>query len=106
MVADEHVDRAGLVDRLADGVVVPDVGAEDGDVHASGEADGAAGLLELFGVAGEDGDAGAVGGGAAGEGEADAAGAAGDEDVAAFDWDLDRAGADEEGEENQKRGGD
>lgn len=60
-------------------------------------------LLELVAVASEDGDPSALHGGLAGHGEADAARSAGDEHVAAFDWDSDGFGADDEVEEDEER---
>lgn len=97
VVTHQYVDGTGGLQGLGDGVGIPHVGAESGDLDAGGESDGVAGLLEAGSAAGEDGDAGALDGGLAGEGEADPAGASGDEDVAAFDGDVHRAGADEEG---------
>lgn len=102
MVADEHIDRAGLFDSLSDGISIPYIGAEDGNVGAGGLADGGAGLLELVGVSCENRDPGAVQGGLPGESKSDAAGAAGDEHVAVFDWDLDGAGTDEKVEEQEE----
>lgn len=102
MVADEHIDRARLFDSLSDGISIPYIGAEDGNVGSGGLADGGAGLLEFVGVAGEDRDPGAIQGGLPGESKSYAAGAACDEDVAVFDWNLDGAGTDEKVEEEEE----
>lgn len=85
MVAHQYVDGPGRLHRLRDGVGVPNVGAEYGDVDAGCEADGIAGLLEVGGSTSKDRDVGALRGSEAGEGEADAAGTPGDEDMAALD---------------------
>ena len=90
LIADQHIDGASLFDGAEDGVGVADIGGENGDIIAGGEADRVSSLLEPIHVSSEDGDASALRSGQVGEGEADAAGSSSDEHVAVPDWDLDR----------------
>lgn len=103
LIADQHIDRASLFDGSEDGVLVPDIGGENGDIIAGAKADGISSLLELIHVASKDGDPSALRSGLVGEGEADAAGSAGDEHMAVPDWDLDWLGVEDQDQQQEDK---
>lgn len=102
LITHEDVDRGRLLDHTLNGVVVPDVNAEDFDVAAGGLLDRLLGILELGVIASEEGDVGALSGAEVAQGEADSAGTPRDEHVALSDWDLDGLRPDDEVEDHEE----
>lgn len=73
VVANEHINGPSFLHRARHRLRVPHIGSEGVGLHARGEADGIARLVEASGVSGEDGDSGAFRRNLESEGEADAA---------------------------------